>query len=160
LIDLIKSGRGGKRAGAGRKAGSVTPKVAARRAAEAQAIEEAAVSAARVIEGLARVAFLDPIAYWREDGTLRPITEVDPEALGALAGFEVVIKNVAGGDGQQATIYRFRLCDKIRALELLGKHFGLFTEQIELKDSVADARVARLEAARRRVGDGSPKETN
>jgi hypothetical protein len=64
----------------------------------------------------------------------------------------VVIKNVAG-DGQPDTIYKFRLCDKIRALELLGKHFGLFVEQIELTENVAAARVARLEAARRRVGD-------
>jgi hypothetical protein len=38
----------------------------------------------------------------------------------------------------------------------LGKHFGLFVEKIELKDFTAEARVARLEAARRRVGDLPP----
>jgi hypothetical protein len=42
----------------------------------------------------------------------------------------------------------------MRALELLGKHFGLFTEQIQVKDSEAEARVARLLAARRRT-DGA-----
>ena len=45
--------------------------------------------------------------------------------------------------------------DKVKALELLGKHFGLFVEKIELRDVTAEARVARLVAARRRVGDAA-----
>jgi hypothetical protein len=68
-----------------------------------------------------------------------------------------VIKNAAAGDGQQDLVCKIRFLDKLRALELLGKHFGLFVEQIELKDATAAARVARLMAARRRVGDGAPK---
>jgi phage terminase small subunit len=113
----------------------------------------AGLSAARVLEELRRVAFLDPIGFWREDGTLRALADVPAEVRSALAAFETVIKNVTAGDGQQDLVCKIRFLDKLRALELLGKHLGLFVEQIELTENVAAARVARLMAARRRVGD-------
>jgi hypothetical protein len=58
----------------------------------------------------------------------------------------------AAEDGRQHTVYKIRFWDKVRALELLAKHFALLTEQIEVKDSAEEARVARLLAG----GGGSP----
>ena len=133
--------------------GYVTKKGAAKRAAEAQVLAAAGVQAAHVMEELRRVGFATMRDYFDAAGTVRQPSDLSDDAAAALASFEVVTKNVAAGDGQQDTVYRFRLCDKIKALELLGKHFGLFVEQIELQHSSAEARVARLLAARRRVGD-------
>jgi phage terminase small subunit len=158
LKNLIKSeAHGGARQGSGRRKGQVSRKTQATRAAEAQVLADAALTAARVLEEVRRVAFLDPIGFWREDGTLRALAEVPPEVRSALASYEVVIKNVTAGDGQQDVVCKIRCWDKVKALELLGKHFGLFTERIELQDATAAARVARLLLARKRVGD-VPKE--
>jgi phage terminase small subunit len=122
-------------------------------AGKAKQLAAADLSAARVLEELRRVAFLDPIGFWRPDGTLRPIAEMAPEVRAALASHEVILKNVAAGDGVQDTVCKIRWADKVRPLEVLAKHFGLLVEKIELKETAAEARVARLQAARRRVGD-------
>ena len=42
-----------------------------------------------------------------------------------------VIKSTAEGDQILDATYEFELCDKVRSLELLGKHLGLFVERHE-----------------------------
>jgi phage terminase small subunit len=111
------------------------------------------VSAVRVLEELRRVALCDAGAFWTRGGALKRIDQLPPDARACLAGFEAVIKNVAPDDDKTDLVHKIKLWDKVKALELLGKHFGLFVEKIELKDMTAAARVARLVAARRRVGD-------
>ena len=145
--------KGGTRPGAGMPQGYQTRKTRAKRAAEAQVLADAGLSAARVLEELRRVALCDAGAFWTARGTLTPIVQLAPEARSCLAGFEAVIKNVEAGDDKVDVVHKIKLWDKVKALELLGKHFGLFVEKIELKDATAEARVARLVAARRRVGD-------
>jgi hypothetical protein len=155
LKDLNKSAslNGGKRPGAGMPQGHITRKTRARKAAEARVIAEAGLTAARVLEELRRIAFSDIRQVFTEGGALKPVYTLGDEAATALASVEVVIKNVAAGDGQQDVVHKIKFWDKVRALEALGKHFGLFVEQIELSEATAEARVARLMAARRRVGD-------
>jgi phage terminase small subunit len=123
------------------------------RIGKANQLAAADLSAARVLEELRRVALLDPGAFWHADGTLKAIVDLPPDVRSGLAGYEVVIKNVAAGDGQQDTVHKIKFWDKVRSLEILAKHFGLLVEKIELKEVAAEARVARLVAARRRVGD-------
>lgn len=130
-----------------------TRKTRAKRAAEAKAIADAGLTAARVLEELRRVALCDAGEFWTAKGALKSIVKLKPTARSCLAGFEAVIKNVEAGDGKTDLVHKIKLWDKVKALELLGKHFGLFVEKIELKDVSADARVARLTAARRRVAD-------
>jgi phage terminase small subunit len=156
LKELKESGRptkGGQRPGAGMPKGFQTRKTRAKRAAEAKVIAETGLSAARVLEELRRVAFCDAGAFWTARGALKAIHTLKPTARSCLAGFEAVIKNVDPDDGKTDLVHKIKLWDKVKALELLGKHFALFVEKIELKDVTAEARVARLVAARRRVGD-------
>jgi phage terminase small subunit len=149
----LKKHKGGPRPGAGMPLGYRTKKTEAKRAAEAQVLAEAGVTAALVMDELRRVGFATMRHYFDAAGTVRQPADLSDDAAAALASFEVVTKNVTAGDGQQDTVYRFRLCDKIKALELMGKHFGLFVEAVELQQATAEARVARLLAARKRVGD-------
>ena len=50
-----------------------------------------------------------------------------------MAGLETVVKNAAGGDNHTDTVLKIRLWDKLRALELLMKHFRLVTDLHEHK---------------------------
>src|SRR5215475_15718366 len=62
------------------------------------------------------------------DGNLKPVEDLDDDQAACLASHEVVIKNGKAGDGQTVEIHKIKLWGKMRALELLAKHFGLVTE--------------------------------
>jgi hypothetical protein len=64
-----------------------------------------------------------------------------------IAGFDVVVKNMAGGDGHTDTVIKVRLKDQARFVELAMKHLGLLTERVELSGSLG--LVARLQEARK-----------
>jgi hypothetical protein len=89
--------------------------------------------------------------YWNPDGSAKHPTDLTAAQGACLAGFEVLIKNAKAGDGVTDTIHKFKLWDKVRAIELYMKHRGMLIEKLEVKDTTADARVARLVAARKRV---------
>jgi phage terminase small subunit len=96
---------------------------------------------------LARVSdYFDPVTR-----DVRHPADLGPAAAAALAGFEVLIKNAEAGDDQTDTIHKFKLWDKVKAIELYMKHYGMLVERVELADERAEARVARLNAARKRV---------
>jgi phage terminase small subunit len=118
---------------------------------QATQLSAAGVSKERLLQELGRIAlvqapdFFDPVT-----GDAKAPAALTPDQGACLAGFEVLIKNAKAGDGVTDTIHKFKLWDKVRALELYMKHYGMLVEKIELKDVHADARVARLIAARKR----------
>jgi phage terminase small subunit len=59
-----------------------------------------------------------------------------------------------GDDAREVKKVKFKLADKLRALELIGKHYALFTEKHlhEFRGGVAE----RLTAALARIGDNQP----
>lgn len=118
-------------------------------AGKARQLTAADLTAARVLEELRRVAFVNAKAYWTADGDAKHPRELTLEEGAALAGFEVLIKNAKAGDGVTDTIHKFRLWDKVKALEILAKHFGLLVDRVEIVD--AQQRVQRLQAARTRA---------
>lgn len=99
------------------------------------------VTQERVVMELARVAFADATDYAqvetrmieKDDGTevsyqtvaLKNTAELSPEQRAAILG----IKQGANG-------IEVKLCDKIKALELLGRHIGMFNDKIEVKATV------------------------
>jgi phage terminase small subunit len=119
---------------------------------KARQMAGAELSASRVLEELRRVAFSNVRDYFDIDGSAKHPSALTTEQGAALAGFEVLIKNAKAGDGVTDTIHKFKLWDKVRGLELLAKHYALLVEKIEIKDVGAEARIARLIAARKRVG--------
>lgn len=83
------------------------------------------VTADRVLQELARIAFLDVAQLLNDDGSIRRIQDMPEDARRALAGLEVV--EIGGGEGL-ALAKKAKLGDKTRALELLGKHLGMFRD--------------------------------
>lgn len=94
--------------------------------------ERTAITQDSVVQGLARIAFSDVRDLFDDDGYPLPPNRLPDQVRGAVASITI---------GENHRSMRIRMCDKLRALELLGKHFGLF------KDQTPQAVVAWLEPA-------------
>ena len=119
-------------------------------AGKARQLDARGITADRVLLELARVAFANMRDYWTRAGDAKHPKDLSVDEGAALAGFEVLIKNAKAGDGITDTIHKFKLLDKVRALELLAKHLRLLDEHVDVTVNAGD-RVARLVAARKRV---------
>lgn len=82
----------------------------------------------RVLQEYARVALLDPTKIW-ENGRIKEIHEMDEDTRRAIAGIEVT----TGGNAKIPEILKkIKLWDKVKALDSLGKHLGMFVDRKEL----------------------------
>lgn len=124
----------------------IAKELAARQLAQ---LERAELSAARVLEELRRVAFVDVRTFFDEFNNIKPMSELGEDQGSAMSAMEVVIKNVDAGDGHTDTVHKFKLWDKVRALESLAKHFGLLEDS--LKISLDDDLIAILNDGRART---------
>lgn len=92
------------------------------------------ISAERILQELARLAFIDPAKLFDEAGEIKPIHEIDEDTRRAIAGLdhEKLFEHFAKGQAKHvgATI-KIKLADKTRALQLLGQYRKLFTEIVE-----------------------------
>lgn len=100
---------------------------------EAMERREARVSVTqdRVVEELARIAFLDPRDFYDEKGNLREITDLPERASAALRGMDVQITG-AGEGAPPVTLKRIRMADKVKALELLARHLGMLNDRLNM----------------------------
>lgn len=82
----------------------------------------------RVIQELARIAFVNPQNVINsEDASIR--TDATEDDLACVQS--VKVKTMDGEKGSSVE-REVRLNDKMRALELLGKHLGMFKDKVEL----------------------------
>lgn len=97
-------------------------------------IEGLEVTSERVLRELARLAFLDPRKFFKDDGSLKDVHELDDDTAAALAGMEVDDLFEGSGEDRKRTGYtrkiKFNL--KLGALQALGKHLKLFTDSLEV----------------------------
>lgn len=86
------------------------------------------ISQDRVIQELARIAFVNPkniIDF--EDASVRP--DVTEDDLACIQSVKVKTTDGPKGTSMEREV---KLNDKMKALEQLGKHLGMFTEKVEL----------------------------
>lgn len=86
--------------------------------------EKTAVTADMVLRELARIAFADTRSLYREDGSMKLPHEMDDDTAAALAGVDT-FEETSGGALAGYT-RKVRRWEKTKALELLGKHLGMF----------------------------------
>ena len=74
------------------------------------------------------------------------------EVQAAVVTVKLIKRNLTTGDGVVDTIHEVKLWDKLRALEMLAKHFGLIKERVEHQRSleVVDILRARVKRAKTR----------
>ena len=109
---------------------------------EKPVLKKQEVTAERVVQELARIAFSDVADLFDEDGNMRNIREIPESARRAIAGVDVKEEfETFGGDTKVSTGYtkKIKMADKIKALELLGKThmLSLFSENINIKEMPA-----------------------
>ena len=112
--------------------------------------ERTEVTADRVLRELANIAFADTRRLYREDGSFKSPGELDDRTASALAGIDTEERD--GEDGYRAYTRKVKQWDKVKALELLGKHLGLYptrgTLSIALDGQVDVQHTHRIEGRR------------
>jgi hypothetical protein len=91
------------------------------------------ISPSRILEELARIAFLDPRKLFDADGNLIPIDKLDEDTAHALAGIDHDAIFSGRGDEREriGTTTKLKIIHKTQALELLGKFHRMFIDRVE-----------------------------
>lgn len=111
------------------------------------------ISVERVLNEIARLAFLDPRKFYDENGNLKGITQLDDDTAAALAGMEVEEAYEHFGKGQAkptGILKKIKFADKSKNLEMLGRYHKLFTDKVEVTN--LDALAEAIAKARSRSG--------
>lgn len=105
---------------------------------EAKASERTQISKDMVIRELARVAFVDPRKLFDDNCKPKDITMLDDDTAAALASVDIYEEFDYNGDEKELSGYtkKYKWADKLRALEILGKHLGMFTDKVHIEGSV------------------------
>ena len=95
------------------------------------------ITADRVLQEIAKVAFSDmsEFAEWRESQA----TLIDSNLLDKVQ--TACIQEVSGQTNANGSTVKIKLYDKLKALEVLGKHLKLFNEKIDIGDIVIRVKV-------------------
>lgn len=100
--------------------------------AMAERSKRTGVNADRVVMELAKIAFINAVDVINaEDATLKD--DAAPEDTAAIQSVKVKTFPTKDGEGVEREI---KMADKIKALELLGKHLGMFKDRVELSGSL------------------------
>ncbi len=111
------------------------PKVAARyQELKDKLAERNMVTIERVVQEYARLAFFDPRKLFNDDGTPKTLGELDDDTAAAIAGLEVSEIWEGSGDERQyvGDLKKYKLANKLGALDSIGKHLGMFIERKEI----------------------------
>jgi phage terminase small subunit len=105
---------------------------------QGQRLQKLEVTADRVLQEIAKIAFLDPRKLFESDGSLKRIQDLDDDTAMAIAGLEVT--ELFEGSGEQKHTYgllkKVKIADKGQNLERLGRHLKLFTDKAEVSGEV------------------------
>lgn len=117
--------------------------------------DKAILTVDRILQEISRVALIDPATMFNKDtGELLPLSEMPEDTRRAVASLEVDdLYEFDDEDGKKkrvGNLHKIKLWDKVKGLELAGRHFKMFTDKLEIDDSVQLAE--RLQGARERSG--------
>lgn len=89
------------------------------------------IAVSRIVAELAAIAFFDPRKLYDEDGNLKPIKDLPESVARAIGGVEVTERTI-----NDVTIgkTKLKINDKIKALEVLAKHYKMFSEAPNIID--------------------------
>lgn len=112
------------------------PEIASRvRAREAERSKRVGINADRVLDELGKLAFVNPTDLIDpETGDIK--ADIAPEDAAAIASVKTRKIATAEGTGTEKEI---RLTDKLKALELCGKHLGMFKDSADVSAAVSIA---------------------
>lgn len=121
-------------------------------AAQQKRADKLEITAERVLQELARIAFFDPRKLLREDGEPRALSELDDDTAAAIGGLETATER--DRDGEESTFVRkYKIVSKDAALGLAMRHLGMLRDvTITAHTSLADLlKMAEARRAARRI---------
>jgi phage terminase small subunit len=111
------------------------------------------ITADRVLQEIARLAFSDIRKLFGPDGRLKPMHELDDDTAAALGCVDVFEKHVAGEEDGPPLLLQIKqpkFWDKTQNLKLLAQHLGLLGQQEqELPDIHVHVHTARERVTQR-----------
>ncbi len=110
------------------------------------------IDADDVINQLARMGFADIRQLFTPSGQLRSIHDLPDDIAAAVQSIKVVTKTIPGKGDDEAEVeyvHEVKLVDKVKPIELIGKHLKMFTEKVE--HDVSDRLAEAIMAGRRRA---------
>ena len=103
-----------------------------------------------VMARLARVARFDARKLFDSDGRMKRLEDLDEETAGAVASIEV---DEIGADGTVIGLTRkIKASDRLKALELLGKHHGVFEADNRQRSAASEKLLVMLAQAAAKSG--------
>ena len=105
---------------------------------EEAASERTSITKDMVLKELAKIAFVDPRKLFDEEGRPKDIRFLDPDTAAALESVDIYEEFDYNGDEKELSGYtkKYKWADKLRALEMLGKHLGMFTDKVHVEGTV------------------------
>lgn len=91
-----------------------------------------------VLKELAKLGFFDIRKLFDDSGKPLDITDLDDETAACIAGLEVMDVYEGAEEDKEFVGYvkKYKLSDKLKALELIGRHLGMFKDKMELSGEV------------------------
>jgi len=119
--------------------------------------ERTQITADRVLNEYARLAFFDPRKLFDDEGRPKPIQMLDDDTAAALAGLDFQEVYEGFGEERQFIGYtkKYKLVDKKGALDSIARHLGMFNDKLSvtgtlehsiknLTDDQLSARISQL----------------
>lgn len=78
-----------------------------------------------VLKEYARIAFFDPRKLFDDEGNPKDVSALDDDTAAALAGLDVV-KEIDPESGVTSFTKKYKITNKLGALDSLAKHLGMF----------------------------------
>lgn len=107
---------------------------AAIKEAQQKRSERTHITADRVLQELARIAFFDPRKLLNDQGHPKSLTELDDDTAAAVAGLDLLEEYRGEGKERQFVGYvkKFKIADKNTALTNAMRHLGLLKDKVEM----------------------------
>lgn len=100
--------------------------------------ERTEITADRVLKELAKVAFFDIRKIFDSNGMLISPTQLDDETASAISSIKSRIEKQSGEPDDWAEVKEYKSNDKLRALEMLGRHLGMFDKDKSSDDDIIE----------------------
>lgn len=90
-----------------------------------------------VLKELAKVGFFDIRKLFDDSGKPLDITGLDNETAACIVGLEVMDIYEGTGEDKEFVGYikKYKLSDKLKALEMIGRHLGMFKDKMDIQHS-------------------------
>ena len=116
-------------------------------AMRAEYAEKSGINKERILEEYAKIAFFDIREIYDVDGGLINVKQLDDKSAGAIASIKSSEEWGEDDEGRKmviGTVKEVKIFDKIRALQDLGKHLGLFEKDNDQKAKAAQVTIFQL----------------